>query len=576
MTHPIAETPATKTSAPARGHRLAVPALLLLNLLVFGQLCLAEFVEWDDTMTIARNPTFFAPLSEQLRVAWTTFDKGLYVPITTSIWAILGSLSKTNYPDRIGSFFNPWLFHSANVACHLVATWLVYRILRRLAVTTSAAWIGAAFFALHPLQVESVAWASGFKDILAWCLALAATSLYVATVQSDETRARVKSIWSNHPGAMAGVALLLVGAILSKPSAFVLPAALFVIDAVLLRPVAWRRVAIDLAPLFVIAAAGMVVARLAQYVHHVPSAPLWARPFISGDSVVHYLTKLVWPVSMGIDYGRTPAYVMSQPSTYAKWLVPAAIAVAILFLRRRSPRLFAGAILALIGVGPMLGLATFQMQYYSTVTDHYAYFAMLGIAIALTAGVDRAIESQPAITKAVAGLMLTALALRSAHQASLWKDSETLLKHCLEINPRSMAMPSNLASYYLTLEPARPDLAEPYIEVAYAHGPNDVPPLTNFVILRVRQGRDDPSTNAAIERLWAMLNDPKWHPSERIERLCEVINPLVSAGRLDIARVWAERAIETDPKSYRAQQAIAAVERAERARAATRPTTQSR
>jgi tetratricopeptide (TPR) repeat protein len=238
-------------------------------------------------------------------------------------------------------------------------------------------------------------------------------------------------------------------AMLAKPSAMVAPALALVIDLWLLRR-PMRSIAVALSPWFVLSVLCAIVARLAQITDFDP-APLWARPLIAGDALAFYLYKLIWPTSLGIDYGRRPDVVMAHWWFYAAWIIPSAVGVFLWLNRRRAPELLAAGAIFLLALSPVLGLVPFQFQYLSTVTDHYAYVAMLGPALAAGWLVQRAMRRfAPLPVLSASAVVLAALGVRSLLQTGVWRDDLSLFSNAVAVNPRSTVCLTSLGRTYLT------------------------------------------------------------------------------------------------------------------------------
>src|SRR5262249_46308377 len=150
---------------------LAVAILILLTFAVFGRTLGNEFVTWDDPQTISRNPWLNPPTLGSLGRTWREPVMDLWVPVTYTTWWLVALMSHP--PQAFGYHALNLLLHAATVVC-------VYFLLRRLELPTLAASIGAAIYAVHPMQVESVAWASGTKDVLSGLLSVAALWAYCA------------------------------------------------------------------------------------------------------------------------------------------------------------------------------------------------------------------------------------------------------------------------------------------------------------------------------------------------------------------------------------------------------------
>ena len=172
------------------------------------------------------------------------------------------------------------------------------------------------------------------------------------------------------------------------------------------------------------------------------SVPIERRPLIAGDAITFYLGMLVWPAHLGVDYGRTPEAVMHQSWwAAARSLIPVALLVVLLALRRRWPRLLAGYLIFVAALLPILGLVPFDFQQYSTVADRYVYVGMLGVALAAAALIFR---FDVPFVRILTAVILLALGARTWFQTRTWRDNNTLFSHALQINPRSWLAYTNL------------------------------------------------------------------------------------------------------------------------------------
>ena len=132
------------------------------------------FIAVDDQMHTYLNPFLNGRAPGGIWMFWTSAYGGLYIPVTYTVWGILASAARLDAPDEFGIALNPWLFHAASVIVHVGSVLLVFRILRQLTGREGASFAGALLFAIHPLQTETVAWASGLKDLLCGFFALLA------------------------------------------------------------------------------------------------------------------------------------------------------------------------------------------------------------------------------------------------------------------------------------------------------------------------------------------------------------------------------------------------------------------
>jgi hypothetical protein len=257
------------------------------------------------------------------------------MPLTQTVWGSLASVGRIEESDGAAPTLNPWIFHGANVLIHVASSLLILHILQSLTRNRPAAWFGAALFAVHPVQVESVAWASGTKDLLCVFFILVSIALLIAH--------RAKP----HPARMSLMTVAIAATCLSKPTGIVGPVMLLIIDVMLLGT-SPRRSLQALAPALVIACVFAVIAQRVQPPVIAQLPPLWSRPLIAGDALAFYLVKLVWPTRLAIDYGRSPAKVMAQGWLYYTWLLPAVVTILLIWIRRHNPAMIRTVIAAAI------------------------------------------------------------------------------------------------------------------------------------------------------------------------------------------------------------------------------------
>lgn len=431
--------PATAASPRLRWQQLVRPGwikwlILALVLVTFAPICRHPFVDWDDDYTIEHNPLILQPTLEHTLHYWKHQYMDLYVPVTYTVWSGLAKLTRLIGRSGPDDPLDSTLFHAASVLFHVTNALLVYWLLTRLIKRPWPAAAGAMLFALHPVQVETVAWASGLKDVLCATFSLLALTQYLLAVAPAEASEPERGRLRRRFHYVAGMAAMMLG-MLSKPTAMVTPALALVIDLLILRR-PWRQVLISVAPWFALAAPCIVWTKICQPPRFLKYIPIWQRPLVAADALAFYLYKLLLPANMAFDYGRPPWVVFERGFAFWTWLVPAAIAVALIIYRKRTGPLAAGALLMIVGVAPVLGLTVFDYEMISTVADHYLYLAMLGPALAAAWALSRwKLETERAVTVTV--IILGLFAARAAHQARYWESSEALFTHALEISPGS-------------------------------------------------------------------------------------------------------------------------------------------
>lgn len=441
---------------------------------VFSGVCRNGFTWWDDHRTIHHNPQFNPPTQKGIAASWTAPNAGLYVPLTYSYWGALAYAAQAPQADDDGIHLDPRVYHLGSLALHTASALVVLSILRLLSGNLAAAVAGALVFAVHPVQVEPVAWASGAKDVLAGLLSLCAVYQYLVFARRRRDGAR--GGWAY----FAGGAIMLALAMLAKPSAAVVPGVVAVLDRWCLgRP--WKRI-VGPAAVYALAVLPLcVVAKMVQTADGVADVAWWQRPLLAGDALLFYLRQLLWPAALAPDYGRRPTVVLSMwGGAWAAlaWLAPAGVGYLLWRGRRARPELLAAGAVFAIALGPVLGFVPFMFQYMSGVADHYLYLPMLGVALAVATGVERAgrpaapkpaapSDAPPGATAAPAAtagwlsglsprgraaasgllLLIGSLAVRSVQQVTVWCDDAGLWRHTMAVSPDSFVAPNNVAAH---------------------------------------------------------------------------------------------------------------------------------
>src|SRR5439155_8974735 len=218
------------------------------------------------------------------------------------------------------------------------------------------------------------------------------------------------------------------------------PVMALIIDCLLIaRPI--KHVIRSLWPWFLITVPFLIIARIVQPADMAPAVPVWQRPLIAADALAFYLGKIVWPVGLTIDYARTPQAVLRSGAIYWTWLIPAALAAAILIARKRW--LTASALLFAAGLLPVLGLTTFLFQRFSTVADRFVYLSMLAVAFAAAKAVS--LRWNRAVVLGCA-IVLIVLAAESAVQVRTWRNRLSLYAHAVAVTPQSAGAHNNYGS----------------------------------------------------------------------------------------------------------------------------------
>ena len=388
--------------------------ILALTLLLYGVLLSAPALPWDDDSNIFNNPFY---RSGQWSVFWKGPYYGLYVPLTTFVWQVLFTLGRGEV----------WPFRVLNLTLHSANVFLVFLILRRWSqhLKVPSVWpLGASvmLFAWHPLQVESVAWISGGRDLLSAFFALLALVFYAR----DEK-------WNSY----ALATFLFVAALLSKPGAVVWPAVCFGVD-LLTRPERLRVLWPRLAAWLPVSAVIMLMTERAQVEHLVP-VDWWLRPWVMLDTYAFYLRKIIWPIGLAGNYGRTPEIVLGAPRTLFVGLgfAVALIALSVWALRRRERALLTPWLWVILLL-PVSGLVSFGYQRNSTTADHYSYLAMVVVG-AMVLAVLAGDLGRSRVLRGISALMVIGFFALAWQRVQVWRSAESFFRDMAETSPHSYA-----------------------------------------------------------------------------------------------------------------------------------------
>ena len=384
---------------------------------------------WDDDAYVANNELLTAP--DGLRRIWFSFESpSQYFPLVYTTFRI----------ERALRGLNPVGYHVVNILLHVANALLVWRLLTRLQVP--GAWLAGAIFALHPVQVESVAWITERKNVLMGFFFLLTLLTWVEFLDQQTTRR-----WRLYLLAL----LLYALALLSKTTACTLPAALLLILWLQKRPINKERL-VQVVPFLVLGIAmGLLTVWWERY-HQGTRGPLFAlgpieRILIASRAVWFYLGKLFWPANLTFIY---PRWTVSptHPLDYA-WLVGGAgFCAAISFARRYVGRsLEVVALFFVATLSPVIGFIMLYTFRYTFVADHYQYLASIGPIAFTSAGVATlaaAFKESRHFIFGAAICIVAVLALLTWRQSTMYADIEGLWRTTIARNPDCWMAHNNL------------------------------------------------------------------------------------------------------------------------------------
>jgi Flp pilus assembly protein TadD len=385
---------------------------------------------WDDDAYVINNELLTAPHGWQ-RIWFSLDSPSQYFPLTYSTFRIeyaLWGLNTTGY-------------HWVNLLLHVGNALLIWAVLARLKVPGS--WLAAAIFALHPVQVESVAWITERKNVLMGFFFLLTLLAWIAFVDERTWRR-----WIFYYLALMLYAL----ALSAKTTACTLPAALLLILWLQKKPITMGRL-MQIVP-FVVLGIGMgLLAIWWEHYHQGTSRDVFTflspieRMLVATRAVWFYLSKIFWPSDLTFIYPRwniSPSDLLD----YIWLLAGVAACVAVYFITRyvgRSVEVAAAFFVATLG--PVLGFIMLFTFRYTFVADHYQYLACIGPIALASAGfvsLSNKFSTYRAVTVTLGLLVLASLGILTWRQAATYTDIETLWRTTLARNPECWMAHTNL------------------------------------------------------------------------------------------------------------------------------------
>lgn len=414
--------------------------LIVASCTAFGRIANNDFINFDDDKYITENNYVQSGINqESIKWAFTAIVAGNWHPLTLLSHMLDWSLFGANASGH----------HLVSLFLHIGAVIFLFLFLYK---TTNNPWpaaFAAAFFALHPLRVESVAWASERKDVLSMFFGMASIYAYAFYVESSKLSKYLLCL------------TLFALALMSKPMLVTLPFVLMLLDYWPLKR--WQnalsataenkfklagRLVREKTPFFLLTIASCIITFWAQ---NKAGATSFGKklPFVMSGanaliSYLAYLGKTFWPVNLAVFY----PYELSLPlwKIVISGIILIIITLDVLYYIRKQPFLFVGWLWYLGTLIPVIGLVQVGSQ---VMADRYTYLPSVGIAIMLAWGIPYffpSTETKTNILFPAATSFLALMVFLSWMQCGYWKNSIKLFNNTLRVTKNNY-----LAHNYLGL-----------------------------------------------------------------------------------------------------------------------------
>jgi len=502
--------PQSNTATLGRPDLLVALALGAITFAIYAQVIGHQFIALDDPTYIRENPMVNRGVTGAgLAWALTTFHVANWHPLTWISHMIDCQFFGTNAGGHL----------LINALIHVAKTLLVFWFLLR---TTHARWpsaLVAALFALHPLHVESVAWASERKDTLSTLFGLLSLIAYVRYTEAPSFK------------RYAWVGITLALGLMAKPMLVTWPFVMLLLDYWPLRRVAnslatkhrrgarrkgaatgitslvWEKL-----PLFIIVATSAVITFLAQShegaVRTLAHDPIARRLSIALVAYAKYLLLTFWPNDLAVYYpfAGIPAWQIISAA-----LLLIGISMFCFLQRKSAPYLIVGWFWFLGTLVPVIGLVQVGGQIMA---DRYFYIPSIGLFIALVFGLADIVRNwrvAPAISAGIAGGILLVLATLTNAQIQRWRNSFTLFEHTLAVTPPNLRIEHNLGVALGASD--RYDEAAAHFAKALQIDPHFYDGLVAMGVTRAHQGQ----LREAIDYFQAAIRSQPDAPKARVQ-----------------------------------------------------------
>lgn len=508
-----------------------IALLICATVVLYFKAVSFDFVNYDDPSYVTANARVQQGLSFSTLIwAFSTSHAGNWHPLT---W-LSHLLDWTLFGSRSG------LHHLVNVLIHSLNTGLLCLVLFRLTGRRWESLAVAALFACHPMHVESVAWVSQRKDLLAACFMFLGFLGYERFVRCAPSSPSKRIYY----GAVLACALL---ALLSKPTAVVFPFLLLLLDFWPLRRLSGasdlRGLLLEKVP-FVALSVGVGV--LTIQAQTAVDSVSWSLPFLTrlqsaAVAGAGYVLDALWPVNLSAFY----PHPLTWPATtvLASSLLLLVVTIAAILCGRPRPYLLAGWCWFLFALAPVLGFIQAGSQFMA---DRYSYVSYVGIFLMISWTISEWTHRHPKSRPFVAAVTAAALLACSAlawRQLGYWHDSGTLFTHALSSTPTNYVALNNLGHFYLRT--GDPEAARALFIRSLKANPTHADALNNLGFMLAREGRTAQARNLFLA---ALTTNPN------------LVEAQVNLGRLEEEQGnWAaaatcyEAAVRADPELPHAQ-----------------------
>ena len=378
---------------------------------------------WDDTIYVTDNPVITKLSYENVKTVFTTVIEGSYAPLTFISYMI----------DYAMGEFDPHVYHRTNLLFHLINSSLVFWLAYQLSGDMMAALVVGVLFGIHPMRVESVAWISGRKDVLAMFFFLLSSISYLFYLKNTKSVLLISSF------------IIFIFALLSKIIVLTFPIILLLYDLTKKREYSYR-VIMEKIPFAIAGGIFALVGYFGQIsIQTVEKTPnVLENIIISLHGVVFYLEKYLTPINL------SNLYPYSGTVTF-KFYLYALLFFVFCFLvwrYRKNETVIFSSLFFFISLLPVLQFIRFSQIFAA---DRFTYFAYIGLFYGTGVYISSIVKKwNTKIVYSILTVIIITLSCLTWERCRVWKDTNTLWKDMLSKYPDPMSENSihDIQEYY--------------------------------------------------------------------------------------------------------------------------------
>lgn len=487
-----------------------------------------SFINFDDDILIVKNSAVQELSLRSVQYMFSSYDPELYVPLTMVSFQITHALAG----------LTPWAYHIFNLVLHIGSATVLFFILRTLFQSSTIAGITAVLFAVHPINVEAVLWASARKDVLSSFLFFSSWWLYVWYHETG----RQHRYWLS-----VGIFLL---ALLAKVSVLILPAILLLSDWAWERPID-RTALHEKVPYLILSGIFAVVAVMGKAAV-LQSMSVMDRFLLTCKTIAFYAWKMLFPSDFSLIYPQTAVINIAVPEFWMSVIATLLLVIVTMYALWRWR--IVGFALSIFLLAILPSVATFYKNgFVLFASDRYAYIAGIGVFLCIAMAINTLLQRGMLMARSaryVAAMILVGCGVMAGLQARVWQSPLSIFENVLAIYPESVLAHNNIGA--ILQEQGKRTEAVEYYKKAIAIDPLYPTPYVNIAKHVLQQG-DRAGAESWYRDMHQQLQQKDVWSGEDANAIAVYALFLEDQNRLTEAVVLYEEAAERYPYSFQTQ-----------------------